>query len=257
MADFKVLSDLKPTTNDGKSFKPAILAAFQEFQKKFMDMFADLRKEFEELCQEQDQKICALTSEVSQLKKHVSKLEEKIDDQEAYERRDTLILSGNAVPVHSVGENCANVAKEIIQKEFQLVVSSNDISVSHRLGRKPTNQRPDKRNIIIKFCRRDTKSDVLAASRRVKSPNLYANESLTPTRQSISYALRKAKREFPEIINGTSTSDGKVYAFLKSSNPAARDTRILINSYESLDKFCVSTLNQPMVRFLPPRPIQN
>ena len=76
MADFKVLSDLKPTTNDGKSFKPAILAAFQEFQKKFMDMFADLRKEFEELCQEQDQKICALTSEVSQLKKHVSKLEE-------------------------------------------------------------------------------------------------------------------------------------------------------------------------------------
>ena len=180
MTEFQFLSELKPTSNDGKFLKPAILAAFQDFQTKFMAMFEDLRKEFVGLCQEQDKKIEVLSSEVSQLKKHVSKLEEKLEDQEAYERRDTVVLSGNAVPVHSVGENCANIAKEVIQKEFQLVVSSNDISVSHRLGLKPTNQRPDRRNLIIKFCRRDVKRDVLAASRRMKSSNLYANESLTP-----------------------------------------------------------------------------
>ena len=113
--------------------------------------------------------------------------------------------------------------------------------------------RSDVRNGVTIGVRRDVKSEVLAASRRVKSSNLYANESLTPTRQNIAFALRKAKKEFPSIVNGTTTIDGKVYVFVKSSNQAARDSRILVNSMDKLEDFCVSTLQQPMERFLPTR----
>ena len=253
MDQFRALNELKLTTNDGKSLKPAILTVFQAFETNFSKMFADLKSEFLKVCEEQSEQILKLSTEVSDLKKQVSSLEEKIDEQDAYERRDTLIFSGSSIPVFNAGENCPELVKNLVQNEFQLIISPTDISVSHRLGRKPTNQRPDKRNLIVKFCRRDTKRDILAASRRVKSQNLYANESLVPQRQSIAYALRKAKRDRPNIISGSTTIEGKVFVFVKAQNPNDRDTRIEINTLEKLETFCQRNLNQSASNFLPPR----
>ena len=87
---------------------------------------------------------------------------------------------------------------------YVYVVSLNVISVIYRQDEKKTTQGPDHRDFIVKFCRRDTKMDVLSASRPKKTVNLYINESLTPVRQTMSYVLRKAKLQFTRIISGSS-----------------------------------------------------
>ena len=43
------------------------------------------------------------------LKVQLSKLEEKADHSDAYERRDTVIVSGDGVPEVTGGEICSNI----------------------------------------------------------------------------------------------------------------------------------------------------
>ena len=95
--------------------------------------------------------------------------------------------------------------------------------------------------------------DLLTAARRVKPQNLFLNESLTPQRQNISYGLRKAKRENPNIISGTSTFDGRVYVWVKPPNsdaPDSRDVKITLNSYVSFENFCSRWLKKPMDTYI-------
>ena len=81
-----------------------------------------------------------------------------------------------------------------------------DISTAYRLDGKN-----NKKSIVVKFCRRDIKNDLVTASRRSKPDQFFVNECLTPQRQTISYVLRRAKQEFPNIVSGSSSFDGKVY----------------------------------------------
>ena len=53
------------------------------------------------------------------------------------------------------------------------------------------------------------KVDILNAARQVKPENFFVNECLTPTQKAIGYVLRKAKKEFPNIVSGSTTFDGK------------------------------------------------
>ena len=94
------------------------------------------------------------------------------------------------------------------------------ISTSHRTGPKPRSpQVEDKRNIIVKLCRRYLKGELLSACRKCK-PNFYINESLTPTRSAILYALRKAKRMSPGVVAGCNSENGRVYVYVKNRDAA-------------------------------------
>ena len=164
-----------------------------------------------------------------------------------------MIFSGQDLPPVSTDENCVEVVKKIAQEKLQYILAPTDISVAHRMGPKPTSQRPDKRKIIVKFCRRNTKVDLLTAARCVKPENIFINESLTAQRQTILFALRKAKREFPNVISGTSTTDGRVYVWIKpqdATSSPSRDTRLLVNSLTRLEDFCQRNLGKPMSYFL-------
>ena len=102
----------------------------------------------------------------------------------------------------------------------------------------------------MKFCRIEDKTKVLLAARAMKPPNFFVNESLTPQRQTISYVLRKAKREFPSIIAGQKTIDGKSIVYVKPPNPSARSVKMQINSRSKLEDFCTRTLDKPLSHFL-------
>ena len=197
------------------------------------------------MSERQGMKTTQLEHEVEQLKKHVMKLEEKIEDNDSYERRDTLVLSGSAIPPASNMENCPDIVCKFI--------SASDISVSHRLSTKSSSQRTPKKDIIVKFCRRNTKLDVLNSCRKSKPNNLFVNEFLTPSRQTIAYVLRKAKREFPHLISGSTSFDGKVFAWIKPPNPhaaGAKDLRVEINTHSKLENFCSRTLEKPLTHFI-------
>ena len=84
-----------------------------------------------------------------------SKLHENIDENEAYERRDCLVVSGAALPSFSTGEICSNLVTNMVT-HYQAY-----INVSHQLGSKSTKKSTGKRPFIATLCRPDLKCDVL------------------------------------------------------------------------------------------------
>lgn len=221
--------------------------------KLYMDeKFSALDNKFHDLLTSKSEEIDSLKVKVRQLEHLVAKIQQNADDADAYERRDTLIISGSALPVPADGEICKNVVTQVVEEKLHIKLNPGDISVSHRLGLKPQAQGPDKRPIIVKFCRRDVKRDVLSSSRRLRVANLYCNESLTPGRKQIFATLRRIKKKH-SVVKGVTTQDGRVYAFTKPVNPTspdARDQRHLINSHEALVSFCRDSVKIQLESFL-------
>ena len=215
--------------------------------------FDKMKSDLTELVNSKNSEIEYLKGEVSALQNHVLKLENLIDDSDAYERRDTLIFSGPAIPLVTQTENCSNLIQQIAKDELNCIVSPNDISTAHRLGKKPISQNPDRRSIIVKFCRRDVKHQLyLARKNQPRVARVFINESLTPSRQDIFHTLRKIRKSNPGLLNGLSTFDGNVYAYTKNetANSNQRDRRHQINSKNVLKKFCDEFLKQPLRTFL-------
>ena len=253
MATLEALADYQPKSADGKFFIPAVTELFKSFEFNFDQMFKQFRNEFVNLFKERDEKISRLQSENREMKLKIEKLENKIDENDAYERKDTVIISGKAVPPVDKDEDCTTLACELIKNKLNYVVSPTDISAVHRLGEKKASQGPDRRDIIMKFCRRNSKIDLISASRRMKVNQFYVNESLTPLRQTIAFILRKAKREFPEKISGCTTLEGKNYVWIPPPNPnapGAKATRLAVHTHDRLTQFCEKTLGKPLSHFI-------
>ena len=251
--DTSVLSELSLTSKDSKILLPALVSFFQNFENKFVTMFTDMKQELLAKIDERDSTISELKGDVTSLQEKVKKLEYLIDESDAYERRDTIILNGPAVPSVTPQENCSILAQDLVKNEFRLNMSSGDISTAHRLGAKPRSQGPDNRAIIVKLCQRDLKRTIIMASKSHQgSKRLFANESLTPRRRKIFNTLRSMKRQHPDLVKGVSTQDGKIFAYTRSPTAAesSRDTRHLVNTYESMINFCREHVKKPIENFL-------
>ena len=224
-------------------------------QEEFIRMKEELKNDMTALFGTKLKEVEDLKSQVEVLTEKVNKLEDMIDDQDQYERRDCLILSGPALPPVTSNENCATIACDVIKTTCNVNLQRHEISTAHRLGKRPITQQPDKRNIIIKFCRRDIKEDIYKSSKSQPRPTqLYVNESLTPTRRHIYQTLRHLRKNHPTQIAGCSTYDGKIYAYTKVANNSngqtQRDRRHLIKNYDGLKKFCEDYVKIPMELFL-------
>ena len=129
---------------------------------------------------EKDIIIDKLNYDIVNLRATVSRLGEKIDNNDSYERRDTLLFSGKKLPKFDKNENCATILNKMLRDEMNYSLPNDSISVCHRLGPVPK-RGEDRRTMIVKFCRRDTKMDVLKAAKTAKPQD----ESLTPSRRTI------------------------------------------------------------------------
>ena len=254
--DRSELTELQPTSKDCKALVPALLSFLEKFERNYERMFHDMKEEFKSAISERDEQIVELKNEVKLLRDKVKKIEGYADDSDAYTRRDTIILAGPAIPVTAPNENCSTLVQTIVKNELKYNLSLNDISTVHRLGPKPISQAPDKRSLIIKFCRRDIKRDLMMASKNQNKPvRLYVNESLTPPRRTIFNTLRQVKRLHPELVCGVSSFEGRVYAYTKNPNANAsavlsRDRRHLVNNYDMLVDFCREFVQLPINTFL-------
>ena len=238
-----------PVVEDDKNSELTDL--FDELSGDSKRIVKILMREFEALKSQISSKnleIADLKENVSSLQKKVQKLETMIDDADAYERRDTVILSGSALPAYSIGENCVELTRGIIKRDLKIELPIHEINTVHRLGKKPLTQAPDKRPIIIKLCRRDTKSQLISAARRTKTPGFFINESLTVPRRKILYALRQIKRSHPNLVTGCNSYEGKIFAYTKTTGN--RDERHLVNTYQNLVKFCDEHIKMPIQTFL-------
>ena len=238
-----VTEDTKTTKKKLTAESEAIVAAITaQFEVKIDSLHQELSLMKAELLGEigkRDAAIDKLKLELNTVRTRTAKLEEKLEDSEAYERRDTIVLSGNGLPEYSRGEISCNVVRKLLADKLHLQTSIADISTAHRLGKPPQNQSPDKRNIIVKLCRRDLKSDIFNACRQLK-PDIYINESLSPLRSTILYVLRQLKRRVPECVSGCTSQNGRVYVFLRSQaeNSTDRTIKVLVNSETKLRDIC-------------------
>lgn len=209
----------------------------------FEDKMSAVVKDLQAQLAAKDASIDSLKTDIVNLNKIVMSLENKLEDTEAYERRDTVIVSGSELPLATEGEDSSKVVSKLIKDKINLAIKPSDISISHRLGKKPISQAPDRRSIIVKFCRRDIKRELISACKTVKPPNLYVNESLTRTRSTALFGLRHARRKFPEKIVSYGSYDGNVHAWVRPPNPSARNSKVIINTKDKFNDFCRNFLN--------------
>ena len=101
----------------------------------------------------------------------------------------------------------------------------------------------------MKLCRRDIKKDIILAGKNLK-PNFYVNESLTPVRNTILFVLRKMRRSHPNIIKGSCTIDGRVFAWVAPTPGGQNNVRVLVNSHSRLLKLCEENLRTPLCSFI-------
>ena len=60
----------------------------------------------------------------------VTRMDKCLDDEDAYNRRECLIFSGNTVPASKPDENCGNIVKNIVKEKLHLQQNM-DISIQH------------------------------------------------------------------------------------------------------------------------------
>ena len=250
------LKSVKTTTKDGSNILMPFLDIFESFLNGIEQRFAEQKNEFLELAKAKDSRIQELNETIAKQKNDINSVEDELDRQCQYTRRETLVFSGDSIPAGENGEDCATEICELVNQklgeDMQLTPAS--ISIAHRLGKKPVAPSPDRRSIIVRFCRRKTKYSILNAARTIKPENLYINESLTPTRQKITHALRRAKVLNPRILAGYRTSDGSITALIKPPNPDAPISHVNVDTMAKLEKFCQDNFNRPAAYFLKPRP---
>ena len=132
---------------------------------------------------EKDKLIKNLHAKISSKNKTISHLEHKLDDQDQYVRRESLIFSGDSIPIVAGNdENCIQIIFNLVNEKLSsegMNIEPKDLSIAHRLGPKPT-FRQDCLSIIAKLCRRSIKYQIFKAARTKKVENFFVSESLTP-----------------------------------------------------------------------------
>ena len=201
---------------------------------------------------------------ISKLEQTITTLENKLDATEAYERRDSIIISG-AVPNVAQGreENSIEVAVDIIKKKLTTIeIDPKDISVAHRLQSKPSSDGSSPRppNMYVKLVRRELKKQLITASKgQTRSTDrIFINDSLTPQRNAVFRTLQRIRKD-NNVIKGVSSFEGEVYAYTaRPSQQGAgdgqsrtrNDLRHRINTKDQLRRFCDEFVKNPLEDFV-------
>ena len=147
-------------------------------------------------------------------------------------------------------ENCPELVVKLLNSNLNVKITQGDISVTHRLGPIKASGSPNRRNIYVKFCRRDLAKTIISTSKQQKKPNFYCNESLTPLRRSLFHGLRKMKNIHPEIVKGCTTQAGRVFAFTAPVGTSKMDQKHHICNMDDLRVFCETYVKVDMAQLL-------
>ena len=183
--------------------------------------------------QEQNQQIAVLKQDLSHALNQINALE-------AYNRRDNVVITG--LPVASYAEAAsfpttdsreremehAAVTEQSVLKlcqELQVPIAASDISIAHRLKKKPKDQGPPA--VIVRFTNRKAREMVFAARLKLKrrqGPPIFINEDLTKCTADLFFKARRLVKD--GIIYSAWTSSGTVY-IKKTNDLSCHPTRIL------------------------------
>lgn len=160
-----------------------------------------------------DETIANLSEEIKVMKQQVQALENTIDTVDQYERRDTIIFSGPAIPDENRLENASETIINVVKDNLRINLKDSDINVAHRLGPIQTQR---KRPIIVKLSNRALKNDLVGACVQLRPP-LHINESLTPRRLHLFKQVLNIRKNHKDKFQQCFTKDGKITIKLKNS----------------------------------------
>lgn len=177
------------------------------------DQFSEEMQLLREELVRRDTEISELKTEVKDLRNKVDDLETHVDSISQFERRDTIIISGPALPQESQQENSVNLVVNTLKNTLKINIQDEDISVAHRLG--AINQKHP-RPVIVKLRNRSQKYDIIGACLKMK-PDLYINESLTPNRLNLFKKMLAIRKQHRQKFSQCHTKDGKIIVKLSNS----------------------------------------
>ena len=183
-----------------------------------------------------DNKIHQLQEENAKLKKTITDIELRIDEVENCERRNNIIVSGDALPNAVPNETSSRVAIDLFSRLMNFKLDSGCVVTAYRLGAKPMSQAPDRRRIMLKLQGSEMKRDIIQACRTTKPSGLFLNDDLTHVRATVLYALRRIRKRYPEKIDYCGSRNGKVFIWKKSGS--GQSMKVFINSLDQLKKIC-------------------
>ena len=191
-------------------------------------------------------------AEVAALKQEIRELKDERDHDENYGRKNSIIISGSAIPKSLLNEDTYNVAASIVNSNTGISITRSDIDVCHRLPSRKAEDDQNKKSIIVKFVRREVKHRIIQAARQKKPKNVYFNDSLSRTRGKIRYVLAKAKKYQNGKISSIKTDDGNIKVFTPPLQSGGSFIRTTINTKAQLDDFLMTKFGYNSSRFLKP-----
>ena len=154
-----------------------------------IDLISGKFDDYESERREKDKIIKELKSEVSDLNISVKNLENQLDYQEQYSRRNCILIHGIT---ETQDENTDDISLRTINEHLELELTEKELDHTHRIGNpKSGNKRP--RPIIAKFARYNTRRKVFVNKKSLKNTGISITDSLTKHRMKF---LKKAKNEF-------------------------------------------------------------
>ena len=157
---------------------------------------------------EADKAVSRYKTEMNALKLDIAALEQRLEEQEQYIRRDNLVFHGIGV---TVDEDTSDKIWSVCRQYFPSVqIQANDISISHRLPTRSDKTKP----IIVRFARRDICQQIYQNNKQLKNTKIMVVEHLTDRRLKLvmkANSLIKSGK-----LAGTWTMDGKVMIKLQN-----------------------------------------
>ena len=203
-------------------------------------------KKLNELINSNQAKIAKLDEELTKLKNNLAlkdkaiagleddnyRLSQEVDDLEQYTRRTNVRIYGVA---EQPEENTENLAIDFFKSELNVDVASNDISRSHRVGKK-SGAKP--RPIIVRFTKHNTKVAVMSRRRVLKERKRPFNlqEDLTINRREILKYLNKDIEE--GIVSKVWTVDGVICFRPSGDSSVIERCTSLEDCQEIIAKYC-------------------
>ena len=175
-------------------------------------------------------KLTKLTSRIGELESDITGLQNKLDDQEQYSRRNCLLLHG--IPEHRREDTTAICVNQLNQR-LGLALTKDNFDRTHRIGSadKPAtdDEEPKPRPIIMKFVSYAQRSSVFRSKRKLKGSHLMITESLTKKKMDIMRTAQHLARE--HAIKRVWSQDGRITVLDNT------DTKIAILKATDLNMF--------------------
>ena len=144
-------------------------------------------------------------------------------------------------------ENCVDIVRKVVTDKLGVHLPAEMISVPHRLGTMPKTG-PDNRSIIFRLVRRDLKYSIFRAC-RTKKPEFSINESVSPTRNTVQFVLRNARKLYPNKFGKNFTEEGNVRILLPKTDRSDQYEKRTINTKQALDELLMVKINKTSLGF--------